>query len=106
MPVLKKTKIIRCPSNPSGSYDDPGCREEKGQSCWVDANTKENISLTFNIAAGRGEAELSVVINKAAFPVILEEIAKSTPKAEALFLKYAKKASELNNNFIKRHNHD
>jgi hypothetical protein len=98
MPILNKTKIIRCPSNPFGSYNDPGCREED-QYYHVDANVEEKISLTFNIQVGREEAELYVEINKADFPVILEEMAKSTPEAETLFSKYAKKSLELNNNF-------
>jgi len=99
MPILKKTKIIRCPSNPSGSYDDPGCREEEGQPCWIDARVGEKINLTFNISAGRGETELQVEINKADFPVILEEIAKATPEAAALFSKYSSKALELNKEY-------
>ena len=102
MPILKKAKIMR--SSPSSAYShDPGhpyfgWREEEGQRCWV-AGGVDGVNLTFNIKAGRGETELWVTINKADFPVILEEIAKSTPEAAALFSKYAKKSLELNNKF-------
>jgi len=98
MPILNKTKIIRCPFNPSGSYNAPDCREVD-EYCHVNANVEEKISLTFNIQVGRGETELHVEINKADFSVILEEMAKSTPEAATLFSKYAKKSLELNNNF-------
>ena len=96
MPILKKTSISRCPANTADSnIPDFGCRKED-QPCWVHAQVDEKINLTFNIKAGRGETELLVVINKEDFPVILEEIAKSTPEAAALFSKYSSKALELN----------
>jgi hypothetical protein len=102
MPILKKAKIMRSSPMSAYSHDSShpyfGWREED-QPCWVDACVEEQITLTFNIKAGRGETELCVEINKADFPVILEEIAKATPEAAALFSKYAKKSLELNNNF-------
>lgn len=102
MPILKKAKIMRSSPLSAYSYDSShpysGWREED-QSCWVHGSVDEKINLTFNIKAGRGETELLVVINKEDFPVILEEIAKSTPEAAALFSRYSSKALELNKEY-------
>ena len=92
MPKLENTKIMRS----SSSSND--IREEENQGCHINAQfDSEMITFSFKLkVAGNGVSQIWVNINKDAFPVILEEIAKATPEAATLFSKCSSIALELN----------
>ena len=92
MPKLENTKIMR--SSPSSDT----IREEENQDCHINAQfDSEMITFSFKLkVAGNGVSQIWVNINKDAFPVILEEIAKATPDAATLFSKCSSIALELN----------